>query len=96
MRTPEKDVFSMVKGQFDYFRKGSGWHAVNVWRKVASANTGKHPVSKNTLRIQKPSCRRQLRAESGQSAPADQLYKSVLLTFPTLSRSFKRYYLLIS
>lgn len=80
----EKDVFSMVKGQFDYFAKGSGWHAVNVWRKVAMAKT----VSKKILINQKPFCRRRLTAESGLSAPADQLYKSALLTFPTLSLSF--------
>lgn len=57
-QTPKKrseaDTRGMIKGQLDHFRKRSGWHAVDVWRYVVSANTGKHPVGKNFLLIEKP------------------------------------------
>lgn len=35
--TTEEDVFSMIRGQFDRFRKRSRWHAGRVWREVTSA-----------------------------------------------------------
>lgn len=43
----------MIKGQLDHFGKRSGWHAVNVWREVTSADTGNHPARENLLTSQK-------------------------------------------
>lgn len=82
--TTEEDVFSMIKGQLDHSRKRSGWHAVNVWREVTSANTGNHPARKNFLTSQKLIKQEAAyKRQSGLSGPVDCLQKAALCTFPT-------------
>lgn len=81
-KTPEEDVFGVIKGPFDRLRRGSGWRTVNFWRQLTSINTGKHPERVNFLTIQTPRGRRQLTEESGWNGPSDWVPKSVLCIFP--------------
>lgn len=85
--TTEENVFGMIKGQFDHFRKRSGWHSVNVCREVT--NTGNHPARKNFLTSEKLIQQEAAyKSESGLSGPLDCLQKAALHTLPTCKICF--------